>query len=95
MSCFVKLGTRLDVAETRACSLTQAFAADLEQLFDNISSIDPEIMVGISSGTVSATAAAADEQMNRLVLQLASVAEKHGIRFPRVRQHCCPSHQRP
>ena len=41
-------------------------------------------MVGISSGTVTASAAVADEQINRLALQLASVAEKHGIRFPRV-----------
>ena len=73
--------------QRRACSLPQAFAADLKQLFDNISNVDPELMVGISSGTIDASAAAADEQMNRLVLQLATVAEKHGIRFPRVRPH--------
>ncbi len=51
-------------------------------------------MVGISSGTIDASAAAADEQMNRLVLQLATVAEKHGIKFPRVRHYimlaACP-----
>lgn len=65
--------------------LTQAFAADLQELFDNVSSLDPRVMIGISDGTISASAAVADEEMNRLVLQLASVAEKHGIRFPRVR----------
>ena len=64
--------------------MTQAFAADLQELFDNVSNLDPRVMVGISDGTISASAAVADEEMNRLVLQLASVAEKHGIRFPRV-----------
>ena len=52
-------------------------------MFDDISSLDPQVMVGLARRHgFSASAAVADEEMNRLVLQLANVAEKHGIRFP-------------
>lgn len=62
----------------------QAFAADLERLFTEFESLDPEMVIDVSRGSVTASAVVADEQMNRVLLQLVSVGERHGVRFPRV-----------
>lgn len=62
----------------------QAFAADLRRLFTDIESLDPEMVVDVSRGTVTASAVVADESLNRILLQLVSVADTHGVRFPRV-----------
>ena len=62
----------------------QAFAEDLGRLFTDIGSLDTEMVVEVSRGTVTASAAVADEQLNRVLLQLVSVADTHGVRFPRV-----------
>ena len=62
----------------------QAFAADLESLFTDMESLDPEMVIDVSRGSVTASAVVADEQMNRVLLQLVSVGNTHGVRFPRV-----------
>lgn len=64
--------------------LMQAFAADLRRLFNEMESLDPEMMADVSRGTVTASAVVADESLNRILLQLVSVADTHGVRFPRV-----------
>lgn len=62
----------------------QAFSADLEHLFSSLQSVDAELIVQAGAGgRVSASVAADDAAVNRVLLDLVRVGENNGIRFPR------------
>lgn len=85
-------------ADSSKIDLT-AFAADLENLFEAVENLDPQVIVTATqqqpmgartqaqrSGattTVSAAVAVDEQQINKLLLQLVRVSEGYGLRFPR------------
>lgn len=61
-----------------------AFAADLDGLLQSLQALDTQIVVQAGAGgAVSASLAADDAAVNRLLLELVRVGEANGIRFPR------------
>lgn len=61
----------------------EAFAGDLQRLFDGLRELDSELVVTAGQGGVTAGVVLDDAQVNRLLLDLVRVADVHGIRFPR------------
>ena len=45
--------------------------------------LDPALLIDVSSGCRTASAAVANNQVDSIILQLVNVANAHGIRFPR------------
>jgi aarF domain-containing kinase len=61
-----------------------AFAADLEALFDSLAAVDPALVVAAGAAGGAAAAALADDvAVNRFLLELVRVGEDNGVRFPR------------
>jgi aarF domain-containing kinase len=60
-----------------------AFAGDLKKLFDSLQAIDADLVIAAGTGAVSAEVAVDDAAVNRFLLELVRVGEKHGIKFPR------------
>lgn len=63
-----------------------AFAADLKRFFDELDQVNTQVVLtsnGASGGSLSAAVEVDQGQVNSLFLQLVSIAETHGIRFPR------------
>lgn len=71
---------------TNATVDVDAFAKDLEALFNELKGLDSEIVVSTAGGTMSSVSADVvfdDAQVNRLFLEIYRVGELHGIKFPR------------
>ena len=82
MACIVEVTRRKGIYQS--CWM-QAFAGDLERLYNGMSSLDSQVILTRSrqGGAMTAALGLDDAQINRLLLQIVQIGNDHGIRFPR------------
>ncbi|KAJ1487737.1 ABC1 family-domain-containing protein [Baffinella frigidus] len=76
-SALVRLGaTSAEVDE-------KAFAADIRQVIEKLETLDVDVLVEQRGESVTAAMRADDEEVTRILLDLAALGQSYGIKFPR------------